>query len=200
MKKSIVAITAAGLLFAACGEKESAAAKTDAKPPEKGAAQPAMPKPPFAATDSFKTGLGKVYEGYTQVETALAHDDFAGARAAFGAMHGILHMIQTDGLDSAAKAYWVALDSSFMSVLHPMAASPDIAGMREHFADFSPLVLDALEKFGALTATKAHLFHCPMARNNQGADWLQPDTALLNPYFGKSMAKCGSYVREVRLL
>jgi Cu(I)/Ag(I) efflux system membrane fusion protein len=87
-----------------------------------------------------------------------------------------------------------------MKVLHPMASSPDIAGMREHFADFSPLVLDALEKFGALTAAKAYLFHCPMARNNKGADWLQPDTLLLNPYYGKAMARCGSYVREVRLL
>ncbi|MEO6097401.1 MAG: DUF3347 domain-containing protein [Fibrobacteria bacterium] len=200
MKKSIIAFAAAGLVLAACGKKDSTAGKTDAKTPQPAAAQPVISKHVFAATDSFKTGLGGVYEGYAKIESALAHDDFAGAQAAFGSMHGILHMIQTDGMDSAATAYWDTLDASFMKVLHPMASSPDITGMREYFADFSPLVLDALEKFGAVTAVKAYLFHCPMARNNQGADWLQPDTSILNPYYGKTMAECGSYIREVHLL
>jgi membrane fusion protein, copper/silver efflux system len=200
MKKSILVFSTLGLLLSACGKKESTASKADAKPPEASTAQSVIPKPAFAATDSFKTGLGKVYEGYTHIESALAHDDFAGAQAAFSSMHGILHVIQTDGMDSLATAYWDSLDASFMQVLHPMASSPDLAGMREHFADFSPLVLDALEKFGAQTPTKAYLFHCPMARNNQGADWLQPDTSLVNPYFGKAMAECGGYVREVHLL
>ena len=115
-------------------------------------------------------------------------------------MHGTLHIIQTDGLDSSGKAYWAALDASFMEVLHPMAASKTISEMRNHLIDFSPLILDALENFGAASKNRAYLFHCPMARDNQGADWLQGDSSLLNPYFGKDMPKCGRFVKEIGLL
>jgi Cu(I)/Ag(I) efflux system membrane fusion protein len=34
--------------------------------------------------------------------------------------------------------------------------------------------------------------HCPMALDNQGADWLQKDPELRNPYFGSMMLRCGS--------
>ena len=35
-----------------------------------------------------------------------------------------------------------------------------------------------------------------MAFDNKGADWLQLDEDLLNPYFGDAMLKCGE-VKEV---
>jgi Cu(I)/Ag(I) efflux system membrane fusion protein len=150
--------------------------------------------------DSFQAGIGKVYDGYLRIESALAHDDFTGAKEAFQTMHAVLHVIPKDRLDSVQKADWDSLDVSFMEVLHPMAASQDIAEMRNHLADFTPLVVTALEKFGAHTSNHAYLFHCPMARKNAGADWLQPDTSRLNPYFGRSMPKCGSYVKEIGLI
>jgi len=196
MKKSLLCLTAIGILFAACDKKPDAEAKPEAKP----AAAPAAPRHAYAAPDSFKAGLDKVYQGYANIESALAHDDFEGAKAAFGTMHGILHVIQTEGLDSAAKSAWDSLEASFMGVLHPMASSPDIAGMRDHFIDFTPLMVEALDNFGAGTQGKAFLFHCPMARNNQGADWLQRDSVLVNPYFGNTMPACGSLVRKVDLL
>ncbi|RUO24336.1 efflux RND transporter periplasmic adaptor subunit [Aliidiomarina minuta] len=40
----------------------------------------------------------------------------------------------------------------------------------------------------------AYLMFCPMAFDNQGAYWLQPDNRLLNPYFGGSMLRCGDRV------
>ena len=36
------------------------------------------------------------------------------------------------------------------------------------------------------------LVHCPMAFNNEGADWLQTDDVINNPYFGSQMLDCGS--------
>lgn len=155
-------------------------------------------KPVFTASDSFKVGLGNFYTGYLKVESALGRDDFSKAKEEFQSMHGYLHILQTDGLDSLGKAYWDSLDAAFMQVLHPMASSENIAIMRDHLIDFTPLVVNTIEKFGAITTEKAFLFHCPMARNNQGADWLQSDTTLLNPYFGKAMPTCGELKREIK--
>ncbi|RUO31097.1 efflux RND transporter periplasmic adaptor subunit [Aliidiomarina soli] len=42
----------------------------------------------------------------------------------------------------------------------------------------------------------AYLMFCPMAFDNQGAYWLQPDNRLLNPYFGGSMLRCGDRVES----
>lgn len=195
MKISLSMLSCLGILFAGCNQKAGKEKEAAPSPPEASAA----PSPRFAAPDTFKAGLGKVYEGYGKIESALAHDDFPKAMEAFQSMHGILHMLQTEGLDSAGKAHWKALDSSLMAVLHPMAAAKDIGEMRNHFIGFSPLMLDALESFGAKSAARAFLFHCPMARNNQGADWLQSDSVLLNPYYGKQMPGCGNLIREVPL-
>ena len=144
-------------------------------------------------------GIGKVYAGYLQIESSLAHDDFAKAKEAFEGMHVVLHTLPMDGLDTIAKAHWDSLDGDLMKVLHPMASSKDIAEMREHLADFTPLMLQAIEKFGTQGGDPVYLFHCPMARNNAGADWLQRDKTLENPFYGKSMPQCGSLLESVKL-
>ncbi len=38
---------------------------------------------------------------------------------------------------------------------------------------------------------------CPMAFDNKGADWLQMDEDIRNPYFGASMLKCGEVVEVI---
>jgi membrane fusion protein, copper/silver efflux system len=196
MKLSFSVLFSLGFLLLGCNQKSKI--EKDAAPLQ--AKESLTPARKFTVPDTFKAGLGRVYEGYEKIESALAHDDFPRAKEAFQSMHGILHTLPVDGLDSSGKSYWAALDASFMKVLHPMAASENISAMRDHLIDFSPLILNALENFGATSTTRAYLFHCPMARDNQGADWLQSDSTLLNPYFGKSMPNCGSFIREVRLL
>lgn len=38
--------------------------------------------------------------------------------------------------------------------------------------------------------------HCPMARDGEGASWLQPSAELQNPYFGQMMLRCGDVLRQ----
>ncbi len=152
----------------------------------------------YAVPDSFKVGIGKVYEGYLNVQQALAADDFPKAKDAFSSMHGILHMLPEDGLDSLAKSGWDSSSSKFMTVLHPMASSKDIAEMRFYLKGYSLLLIDAIEKFGMQGTQGAYLFHCPMADSGKGADWLQKDKIKANPYQGKAMLDCGDLVREIK--
>lgn len=37
---------------------------------------------------------------------------------------------------------------------------------------------------------------CPMARNGEGAAWLQPQQNILNPYFGAMMLRCGEVEQQ----
>ena len=45
---------------------------------------------------------------------------------------------------------------------------------------------------GGVHAGPLHLFHCPMAFDNEGAAWLQQAMQTQNPYFGSQMYRCGS--------
>ncbi|MCB0295126.1 MAG: DUF3347 domain-containing protein, partial [Calditrichaeota bacterium] len=40
-------------------------------------------------------------------------------------------------------------------------------------------------------------YHCPMAFDNKGADWLQDKQGVENPYFGSAMFRCGEEVEKV---
>ena len=42
---------------------------------------------------------------------------------------------------------------------------------------------------------KIFKFHCPMAFNGKGSDWLQNTDKLENPYLGQSMLKCGNQIK-----
>ena len=36
-----------------------------------------------------------------------------------------------------------------------------------------------------------YIQHCPMAFDNEGADWISKEREIRNPYFGDKMMKCG---------
>ena len=199
MKSLAISLLIMGITFIGCNKKTQEVKENGIPDTTALVVAAVTPKFAFVASDSFKVVLGKVYEGYVEIESALAHDDFEKAKEAFNGMHAILHMVPTDGLDSSGKAYWNSLNDSIMSVLHPMAGAENIAAMRNYLVDFTPMVISALEKFGAHSKLDAYVFHCPMVRKNQGANWIQGDSVLLNPYYGKSMATCGSMVRKIDL-
>ena len=48
-----------------------------------------------------------------------------------------------------------------------------------------------LERFGNPTAGKLDVAFCPMAFDSKGAQWVQRDEPLANPYYGAAMLRCG---------
>ena len=50
----------------------------------------------------------------------------------------------------------------------------------------------AIRVFGVEGTGPVRLFHCPMAFDDAGADWLQSGETTANPYFGARMFRCGS--------
>ena len=184
-------LAGAALLFSACNEKPAPQSQPDSLSKRE------VAKPAFSVPDTFKVALGNVFEGYTRIQSALAQDDLARAQAAFSSMHALLHMMPKEGLDSSAIAYWSRTDSEIMDVLHPLETAVTLETTRMQFSEFSRILVDAIDTIGISGQHPVYQFHCPMARENKGADWLQMDTTLANPYFGQSMLTCGSLVRKI---
>lgn len=125
---------------------------------------PALPKP-----------VQTVFDSYIKLQTALAQDSMQGVTANASA---IAKSVQGD----SAKT----LPADVAKQAETLAKAGDLKAAREAFKPLS----DSLIKY--LAANKAHAGHfvkvfCPMAN----ARWLQSGSVVSNPYYGKSMARCG---------
>lgn len=189
------------LSLGACNKKESGPenAPERAENSIEGSAPGGAPPVPRKgnAPDTFRAALGPVFADYLQMQSALASDDLGKAKEAFNALHIRMHTLPVDALDPVQKAEWTRLDAEIMEAVHPTAASGDIEAVREGFATLSKNLIAAAETYGVRTPEPLQVFHCPMARKNQGADWIQSGDKARNPYFGASMAECGAKRRAI---
>lgn len=129
--------------------------------------------------------LGRqVLTEYQTIQTALAEDSIAGVREAAARIAEIVEPCDCS-LEESEASQSVVESASGMT-------GSDLETLREQFKPLSLAVPKYLEVTGV---DSAQLYHCPMAK----AYWLQPkeDGTVSNPYFGKSMSRCGVKVAAV---
>ena len=78
-----------------------------------------------------------------------------------------------------------------------LATAKDIAKAREAFALLSESLIAVAKRFGTTGQEPVLRFHCPMAFDGRGADWLQDKPGTENPYFGAAMFKCGTKTETI---
>ncbi len=111
------------------------------------------------------------FQSYVASQVALAGDNFSAA--------------------GTALAELATESTGDLKVLAEEAAqAEDIESMRTAFIPLSEEVAKLDLPEGLVVA------FCPMANNSQGANWVQADGAINNPYFGSAMLDCGEIVQE----
>lgn len=129
---------------------------------------------------SFVDGMtGKVFQDYLHLQRALFNSDLDEAKRV---------------AENLADSF-TAERKSLKDLSVKMKESSDIVQVRTYFAAFTeeiePLFKDALSK-GTI-----YKQHCPMALDNQGANWFADVPEINNPYYGAQMAKCGKTVATI---
>jgi len=145
---------------------------------------------PHAAVSSpdLERNLGLVFEAYRPLQEALASDNLeAGHRAAAE----LRRCIETMEAPADALDAWRWLTEGIAQAAARIAEAGDLQGEREGFLAASEALASALARFGFRGAGPIYVVHCPMAFDGRGADWLQFDTTVSNPYFGAAMLRCG---------
>ncbi|WP_113907659.1 efflux RND transporter periplasmic adaptor subunit [Aliidiomarina celeris] len=71
----------------------------------------------------------------------------------------------------------------------------DISTARQHFYEHSQAMI-SLARAGYHQGT-LYLMYCPMARQGEGAYWLQANDQLRNPYYGAMMLRCGDLIEPL---
>ncbi len=126
-------------------------------------------------------------QAYAQAYEALVADDLAGWQQA------------TLSLQQAVAAVdWPERFPRVLSALNAGAGEimdvTEIAQARALFYRHN-LGLLRFAELGVL-ADGWYEAYCPMARDGEGASWLQREAELRNPYFGAMMLRCGDIVRR----
>jgi len=119
---------------------------------------------------------------YLQLQNALAQDDLEASKQALKDMMSV-----AGHSGEAAK------------LIHTMLAAESLDAIRRpHFETLSKHIIKAAEAHPYQLTTPLYKMHCPMVYPDHGADWLQDNDKLLNPYFGAMMLHCGEETVEIK--
>ncbi|MFW6373630.1 MAG: efflux RND transporter periplasmic adaptor subunit [Thermodesulfobacteriota bacterium] len=124
----------------------------------------------------------KLIEPYLRVQSALAADDLAGAKA------GAKEMMDITGHSGPLP-----------DLLHDLLAADTLDAFRKpRFETLSNAMIAAAKAEPSAFGGELLIMHCPMVYGDQGADWLQRSEPLQNPYFGAMMLRCGEVKETIR--
>jgi len=151
----------------------------------------------FEVPDEYQKQLWGVVQKYLLLQGALASDDKDGAARAAGQTLEALSAVEMSLVSSKAHNVWMDNSVKIKTALDKIEGADGIKAMREGFEALSNELIAVVGQFGVYEDKTLYKFHCPMAFNNKGADWLQIDKDTRNPYFGASMLKCGQVIEVI---
>lgn len=156
----------------------------------KAAADAPLPNFQAETPNAFKSQLNDVANAYILLKDALVATDANTAPQAAQDFLKVLEKVEMNLLKAEAHEYWMEQMSALKSHATKITTLTDIEAQRKQFGFVSDALILAIQVFGT-KGDALYVQHCPMAFNNQGADWLALEEGIRNPYFGDKMMKCG---------
>ncbi len=147
----------------------------------------APPVPP-----AFRAGLRPIVESYLEAQAQLARDDVDAARQSLSDLATRANEASPEGSRRAIRE-WQRIASKLVGHARHGASSNDTADLRNAFEHLSMQLSELLRVFGNPLDAPLQLAFCPMAFDSKGAEWIQQDGPLENPYYGQAMLRCGEF-------
>lgn len=141
-------------------------------------------------SDVAKGELEPLYNSYLELTEALANDNFEQASTAGIALKDALGNVNMGAFKDNAHEIWMDHAANLENTLEHVAHVGSIDELRSAYKGISDAMIALTNSFGAIGDT-LYLQYCPMANNDQGANWLSNYSEIKNPYFGEMMLKCG---------
>ena len=148
-------------------------------------------------SDEFRGQIRAVVEKYLSLHEALAGDNLGLTVTAAKSAIEALSKVDMSLLSGEPHNVWMARSGGMSKALGAIQNAGGIDVARKAFETLSNELIAVVMQFGIPETQQLYRIHCPMAFNKKGADWLQADKEIRNPYFGASMLKCGEIVRTI---
>jgi len=148
------------------------------------------PGPPVSA--AFRAALSPVLKAYLDAQAHLANDALDEARASLNQLARVANTASPEGSRKTLDA-WQKVASELVGHARHGASSDEAGEVRRAFEHVSTQVIELLRLFGNPLDAALRLAFCPMAFDSKGAEWVQRDETLQNPYYGQAMLRCGEF-------
>lgn len=137
------------------------------------------------------TAAAVMFTAFGTVATAQDHAAHTPAAQAFGHYEGVRAALSADRMADVAP-HARSLGASVEAFGGPeakkaadgLAAAKTIEDARKHFGELSTILVPKFQEAGL---EGANAYYCAMKK----LPWMQRGDAVENPYYGKSMLKCG---------
>jgi Cu(I)/Ag(I) efflux system membrane fusion protein len=152
------------------------------------------------ASESLESlrALTPVYEAYFDLQRSLAADDLERAKNLAEELRARIDSVDMKLFSPTGHTVWMRLARRLSDEAARISEGEDIASARDAFYGLAAAVIELENAFGHADGRNYYLTFCPMARNNQGADWLQDVDKIFNPFFGSSMLRCGEIKKTLQ--
>ncbi|RMG55424.1 MAG: efflux RND transporter periplasmic adaptor subunit [Bacteroidetes bacterium] len=145
---------------------------------------------------AFQQQLLEAVKAYLPLKDALVASDIQQAQAAAQILLEKLDQIDMKLLKGDIHDYWMAKVKALKSHTTAIGTNKDLTQQREQFSFLSTALIESIQVLG-IKGTTLYVQHCPMAMENEGADWLSLQEEIRNPYFGDQMLTCGSITQQL---
>lgn len=141
----------------------------------------------------FLEQLRPLLEAHFELQEALATDAFDEAQVSLGVIREVLGSVNMDLLKDKPHATWMDLAQRIENSIVLGLSTKTIEDFRKNvLEDLSNEFINVEKTFGHAGTGTYYKAFCPMALDGKGAVWLQSKEGIMNPFFGKSMQKCGT--------
>ncbi|MEK9604588.1 MAG: DUF3347 domain-containing protein, partial [Flavobacteriaceae bacterium] len=140
---------------------------------------------------AFKDQLTALANTYFSVKDALVESNNKKAIEGANEMLNKAEEVDMSLVKGKAHNYWMEQLKAIQSHGKKITETGAIEEQRKQFDFLSQTLIKSIKVFGIANDT-FYVQHCPMANDNEGADWLSKHEKILNPYFGDKMLTSGT--------
>jgi len=137
-----------------------------------------------------KEKSAQLLDHYVQLKEYLVQADSIAAAQSGKELTRKVQSFQESLKNTDAKGWIAANMKEFRSAAQRIEVSKDIESQRLAFEILSNILIEWVTHI-EMGAQVMYVQHCPMAFDDQGADWISYEEGIKNPYFGDRMLKCG---------
>lgn len=148
-------------------------------------------------TNDAKIALQPLFKNYFSLKEHLAEDNFENALKSGKNLKDALGKVNMKYFEGKSNDVWMAFDKQMKTALESANDQKKIEDFRSQFQTISDVLIQFIEQTGPYDDV-IYVQHCPMANNNQGADWLSLSKEIKNPYFGSVMLRCGEVTDSIQ--
>ncbi|MBP7651874.1 efflux RND transporter periplasmic adaptor subunit [Candidatus Dependentiae bacterium] len=133
--------------------------------------------------------LNSIFKIYFKLQEQLAADNIKQSIAEIKKLAVEINLIKKN--KSELYNNFTQIFEDFNHTIAKLSSAENIEGLRTGFKNLSQLFIKLEKETGYYNITDYYKVYCPMAFDGKGAEWLQNNVSIKNPYLGKAMESCG---------